>query len=218
MATKAALRQTVRARLKSLSEEELRKQSEAACERLVKHPWYISSRTIGIFLSMPRGEFQTEPILRHAFSAGKRVYCPRVMGDGLMDFFEVASADEALQLPLSKWKIPEPPAADETKADPTVLDLLLVPAVALDLARRRCGHGMGFYDRYIARAKGRPAAARRLQTIGLGLLEQREEEVVTEAHDELLDGVVFPDAAVFADSETPELVASSEAMPDAGET
>lgn len=31
--------------------------------------------------------------------------------------------------------------------DPTDLDLLLVPAVALDLARRRCGQGMGFYDR-----------------------------------------------------------------------
>mmetsp|Transcript_48140 Transcript_48140/g.112578 ORF Transcript_48140/g.112578 Transcript_48140/m.112578 type:complete len:218 (+) Transcript_48140:49-702(+) len=216
MATKTALRKTVRARLKSLGEEELRRQSEAACERLVKHPWYLASQTIGIFLSMPRGEFQTEPILRRAFDDGKRVFCPRVISEpGHMEFFEVESAEAALQLPRSKWNIPEPPVEAKTQAEPSMLDLLLVPAVALDLCRRRCGQGMGFYDRYIVRARARPDSARRLLTVGLGLEQQREAEVPIEAHDELLDGVVFPDAEAFDDSAQEASVANSDPAPAA---
>merc|ERR1712064_137327 len=120
---------------------------------------------------------RTELILRHAFSEGKRVYCPRVMGDGWMEFFEVQSADEALQLPLSAWKIPEPPV-DSVRADPKELDVIFVPAVAVDLARRRCGHGKGFYDRYLARARQRPADQPPCRAIGISLQEQLLEEVV----------------------------------------
>merc|ERR1711924_4561 len=108
-AAKTTLRKQVRSRLRSLEDAELASQSQAVCERLAGHPWYQSCKTIGIFLSMPRGELRTDPLLRHAFEQGKRVFCPRVMGDGWMEMFEVANADDALQLPLSKWKIPEPP-------------------------------------------------------------------------------------------------------------
>ena len=119
-----------------------------------------------------------------------------------MEFFEVRSLEEAAALPLSKWKIPEPPE-HFPRADPWDLDLMLVPAVALDLARRRCGQGMGFYDRYVQRAKQRPDGSRPLRTIGLGLLQQRQEEVPCEPHDELLDAVVFPDCDVFPEERPP---------------
>ena len=48
---------------------------------------------------------------------------------------------------------------------------------------------------YIERAKRRETP---LRTLGLGLREQRVEAVPTEEHDELLDGVIFPDCASFA--------------------
>ena len=56
---------------------------------------------------MPGGELQTEPILRQAFAQGKRVACPIVMDEtnGWMEMFEVGGADEALQLPKSKWRL-----------------------------------------------------------------------------------------------------------------
>eukprot|EP00913_Durusdinium_trenchii_P022563 g21194.t1 len=166
---------------------------------------------------MPKGELRTTPILAAALSAGKRVYCPRVMkateSEAWMEFFEVRSLEEASTLPLSKWKIPEPPdrgthrgrtgrsAETFPRIEATDLDLLLVPAVALDLGRRRCGQGMGFYDRYIQRARrDRPPERLPLRTIGIGLLEQRQEEVPCEEHDELLDGVIFPDGSAFAPS------------------
>ena len=154
---------------------------------------------------MPTGELRTGPILQQAYGSGKRVFCPRVMGDGWMEFFEVKSLEEAAALPLSKWKIPEPPE-HFPKVEPRELDLLLVPAVALDLSRRRCGQGMGFYDRYVQRAKQRPAGSRPLRTIGLGLLQQRQKEVPCEPHDELLDAVVFPDCDVLPE-EAPERLA-----------
>jgi len=194
---KADLRKKVRARVKLLDGDELTRQSEAVCERVVQMSWYTSSQKIGIFLSMPKGEFRTEPILRHAFAQGKQVYCPRVMGDGWMELFEVASAEEALQLPLSKWRIPEP-SAEKPQVQPKDLDLLFVPAVALNLSRRRCGHGMGFYDRYIARTRAEADAKKRCQTVGLALSEQMEEGIPEEEHDEPLDAVFFPDAESLA--------------------
>merc|ERR1712039_187149 len=119
------------------------------------------------------------------------------MGDGWMELFEVASADDALGLPLSKWRIPEP-SADNAQIEPRDLDLLLVPAVALNLSWRRCGHGMGFYDRYIARTRTETAEGKRCRTIGLGLSEQLEEGIPEEEHDEPLDAVFFPDAESVA--------------------
>eukprot|EP00933_Yihiella_yeosuensis_P069922 TRINITY_DN7705_c3_g1_i1.p1 TRINITY_DN7705_c3_g1~~TRINITY_DN7705_c3_g1_i1.p1 ORF type:complete len:211 (+),score=39.45 TRINITY_DN7705_c3_g1_i1:86-718(+) len=200
-AAKTALRKRIRSKLQALDEAELLRQSEAVCERLVKSPWFVASHSIGIFLSMPKGELRTEPILRHAFTQGKRVYCPRVMGEGWMELFEVKSFDEASNLPLSKWRIPEPPESSP-KADPTELDLLLVPAVALDLARRRCGHGCGFYDRYIQRARNRSEkGSLKIRTVGIGLSEQCEDEVPLEDHDELLDAVIFPHSEAFASEE-----------------
>lgn len=129
--------------------------------------------------------------------------CPRVMDadNGWMEFFEVPSADEALQMPKSKWRIPEPPL-DFPRIEPEELDLLLVPCIALDLCRRRCGHGKGFYDRYISRARARAAGAAPCRTVGLGLAEQCLDEVPMDRHDELLDAVIFPDAQAVAEEES----------------
>eukprot|EP00435_Cladocopium_sp_Y103_P041777 s407_g11.t1 len=201
-AAKTALRKRVRSALKALDDVELNCQSQAVCERLLRSKIFTASSSIGIFLAMPRGELRTTPILREAFLQGKRVYCPRVLkateDEALMEFYEVKNMEEVSSLPLSKWKIPEPPETFP-RIEPYDLDLLLVPAVALDLARRRCGQGMGFYDRYIQRARQGTAEKGRLRTIGVALAEQRCEEVPSEAHDELLDAVIFPDCEAFAE-------------------
>eukprot|EP00434_Breviolum_minutum_P039428 symbB.v1.2.035014.t1/scaffold4629.1/size37219/1 len=204
-AAKTALRKQVRSTLKALDDVELNRQSQAVCERLLRSKLFTASSSIGIFLAMPKGELRTMPILKEAFLQGKQVYCPRVLkateDEALMDFYQVKDLEEVSTLPLSKWKIPEPPETFP-RIDPEKLDLLLVPAVALDLKRRRCGQGMGFYDRYIERARKGAASGHRLRTIGLGLLEQRcPDAVPCDAHDELLDAVIFPDCEAFAEEE-----------------
>eukprot|EP00405_Crypthecodinium_cohnii_P016007 CAMPEP_0206461584 /NCGR_PEP_ID=MMETSP0324_2-20121206/25459_1 /ASSEMBLY_ACC=CAM_ASM_000836 /TAXON_ID=2866 /ORGANISM="Crypthecodinium cohnii, Strain Seligo" /LENGTH=201 /DNA_ID=CAMNT_0053933555 /DNA_START=134 /DNA_END=739 /DNA_ORIENTATION=+ len=190
---KAALRKTVADRIKALDEAEILRQSEAVAERLQKNPWYEKSKAITLFLSMPTGELQTSKIVENAFKDGKRVFCPRVMGKGHMEMFEVFNAAEVPTLPLSKWKIPEPPT-DRPMVDPPELDLMVVPAVALNLQRARCGHGAGFYDRYILRAQ----AGGRCKTVGIGLTPQLYDDIPEDEHDQRLDGVIFPDTEAFA--------------------
>ena len=65
-----------------------------------------------------------------------------------MRYFYIHSYDDVAP---GYFNIPEP---DETRnleeaADETAL--LLVPGVAFDKDRHRCGYGKGFYDRYLSR-------------------------------------------------------------------
>lgn len=108
---KTALRRQVRGSLKGLEEAELLRQSSEVCERLARSETFARSRRIGLFLAMPSGELRTEGILALALLQGKQVYCPRVLSveEARMDFYEVTSVAEAQALPLSRWKIPEPP-------------------------------------------------------------------------------------------------------------
>jgi 5-formyltetrahydrofolate cyclo-ligase len=78
----------------------------------------------------------------------------------------------------------------------SVIDCVIVPAVAFDRRCMRLGQGKGFYDTFlekladVRKAKGLPPAV----TIGLGLSEQLVEAgVPVDAHDVALDYVCLPD-------------------------
>ena len=78
---------------------------------------------------------------------GKKVAAPKVFGED-MRYFYIHSYDDVAP---GYFNIPEP---DETRnlkeaADETAL--FLVPGVAFDKDRHRCGYGKGFYDRYLSR-------------------------------------------------------------------
>jgi 5-formyltetrahydrofolate cyclo-ligase len=47
----------------------------------------------------------------------------------------------------NEYNIPEP--LDQETADPSELDLVLVPLLAFDLQGYRVGYGKGYYDRYL---------------------------------------------------------------------
>jgi 5-formyltetrahydrofolate cyclo-ligase len=57
----------------------------------------------------------------------------------------ICSADTIFE--ANGWNIPEP-LGTET-ADPTVLDMVLVPMLAFDKKGFRVGYGKGFYDRFL---------------------------------------------------------------------
>lgn len=62
-------------------------------------------------------------------------------------------------------------------------DLVLVPAVAFDRARRRLGRGGGFYDRTLAARPG-------VRAIGFAHAAREVDEVPVGPHDRTLDAVV----------------------------
>ena len=99
----------------------------------------------------------------------------------------------------NQWGIPEPcekaaKRMENALTESVDLDVLIVPGMAYDRHGRRCGHGGGFYDRYIeklqrARIDQGLAPA---TLLGICLCEQLVEAVVTAPHDILVDMVVTP--------------------------
>jgi 5-formyltetrahydrofolate cyclo-ligase len=138
---------------------------------------YKDAKTVGIYLSMPGGEIQTDPIVRHALASGKQVFVPYLHksglppGDGpvrLMDMVSLKGNQDYESLQRDKWGIPSVDSAtvherqrsvgelDGERAADISLDLILLPGVAFDLdpetgAVRRLGHGKGFYDYFLHR-------------------------------------------------------------------
>lgn len=59
--------------------------------------------------------------------------------------------DDALQLAINAFDIPEPIAGNEVQADE--IDLVIVPLLIFDKRGYRAGYGKGFYDRFMAQCK-----------------------------------------------------------------
>jgi len=79
------------------------------------------------------------------------------------------------------------------------LDVLVVPCVAYDKIGRRCGHGGGFYDRFIEELqdKRERAGQKKAILIGVALDEQLVENVVSGRHDTVVDCVVSSSGGVL---------------------
>ncbi|KAJ2555707.1 hypothetical protein GGF44_002680 [Coemansia sp. RSA 1694] len=120
-------------------------------------------------------EAQTFALAEHALAAGKSLYVPRCRGPR-MDMVRVADTAALAGLTRNAWGIAEP--SDEDPAvDPKILDFVLVPGVAFDVNGNRCGHGRGYYDRYLAMLSPDAVAC------AICLTEQITDQVPTNEHD-----------------------------------
>ncbi|KAI1877245.1 uncharacterized protein JN550_001317 [Neoarthrinium moseri] len=176
-AAKNRLRAVIKQRLTSIPHDSVTSQSAQVFRSLSRFEPYVNAKRIAVYLSMPNGEIQTDPIVRHALSSGKQVFVPYLHksglppGDGparLMDMVSLKSIADYESLQRDKWGIPsvDPGTVDqrvrsvgELEGKPTEdapLDLILMPGVAFDTdpesgAIRRLGHGKGFYDYFLHR-------------------------------------------------------------------
>jgi 5-formyltetrahydrofolate cyclo-ligase len=138
---------------------------------------FVDAKNIAVYLAMPNGEIQTDPIVRHALSSGKRVFVPYLHSSGLspedgptrlMDMVSLRDIQDYESLQPDKWGIPSVDPAtindrqrsvgelDGEASKDALLDLILVPGVAFDTdptsgVVRRLGHGKGFYDYFLHR-------------------------------------------------------------------
>ncbi|KAH9845111.1 putative 5-formyltetrahydrofolate cyclo-ligase [Teratosphaeria destructans] len=199
---KKALRKDVKARLSTLSAEDVTKQSQAAQELILSLPQYKNAKSISVYLSMPVGETQTHSILRDAFEAGKKVYVPYIYrpdSEGssskrkVMDMLQLSSLSEYDGLERDPWGIPTLPEEGIRERCNAIagrgltqglhlggradedggLDLVVVPGVGFDADGNRMGHGAGFYDSYLTRfCDGEGGSKKRPFLVGLCLAEQ----------------------------------------------
>lgn len=116
-------------------------------ERVTQLPVWSQAKCVLAFVSMP-SEVQTQPLVDAARKAGKQV-CAPVLAPGSPDL-SLSVWDPDADLVESPLGFRMPPPSAPTVAD-TQVDLVLVPALAIDQSGYRLGYGKGYYDRLLPR-------------------------------------------------------------------
>jgi len=194
---KQLLRKQLRKLLQTISEKELIYQSNEIFKHVISLKEYQESKNISIYLHMPKGEVRTENLLKHALNSGKNCYVPFIINNTEMEMVKLNSWEEFLSYPKSKWGYPEPKSISEnsTALKTEGLDLIIVPGMAFDLNGNRLGHGKGYYDRYIERAKEFSKLRNKVgpHCVSLSLNEQLLETVIpTNQYDIKPDIIITP--------------------------
>ena len=176
--TKKQLRQQIK-QLKAMTPVALRHvEADMVFKTIQTMPVWKQAQHILCYWSLP-DELPTHEAVNQWLAEGKSIYLPRVKGDDLeiVPYHGAQSLDED-----NKFHIGEPVGEP---VDASCLELIIVPAVALDANRNRLGRGKGFYDRLLNSTS--------CPTIGVVCDFQLVDEVPVEPHDQPLDCVVTSD-------------------------
>lgn len=157
-----------------VSTNSIKEQSSLISNTVTKTTQYQNAKRIGVYLSMPAGEVQTDSIVRDALNSGKQVFIPYIYepskkgttetnSRSLMEMVKLVSLADYESLQRDRWGIPsiDPNTFDQRERVLQTcleqgggLDIIFVPGVAfqIDLQSklvRRLGHGKGYYDSFL---------------------------------------------------------------------
>lgn len=175
-------REKCRAR-RELGDMERRKLSGLIAKKLQKLPEYKEAKTLLCYVSYG-SEADTCDLIVKALAEKKKVYCPKVEGDGL-GFYRIFSLAD---LKPGYRSILEPEGRTERfdEAQDWERTVMLVPGTAFDLSGHRIGYGGGYYDRYLSGF----AEGKRPFCIGL-CFQCQLAEITPCAQDQDMDLVLF---------------------------
>src|SRR5438045_3546377 len=128
--SKNALRQQIRARVKTMTAQQRAAASEQACGLLEQQPLWKNANLIFFYAPLPE-ELDIWPLLRDSIAAGKTVALPR-FDPTTQRYVACQIQDAAKDLDHGQFGIREP-ASNCIAVPPNRLDLILVPGVAFDL-------------------------------------------------------------------------------------
>lgn len=168
---KSELRHIIRARKIHISPEQKAKESVRVFSQIEQLEIFHSCKNILLYNSLP-DELPTKETIKQWLSL-KNIFLPRVKGNELeiVPYNGIMSNDNPFHI--------EEPIGIPVSAE--VLDLIIVPAVALDKKCQRMGRGKGFYDRLLSTTNA--------YTIGVAMDCQLFDTIPTEPHDVPLDAV-----------------------------
>jgi len=179
---KRALRAELRERRQVLSAAQHEQAAEAIAARLEALVAEHGASAISCYLSSPT-EPGTRPFINAAMARGLRVLLPITREDGLLDW--TAATPEGGEA-LSPYGVPE--AVGEVLGPIAVndVDLLIIPAAAVDHEGWRLGWGRGYYDKMLGSMERCPPVYAVIYDAEL------VERVPREIHDQPVTGVVTP--------------------------
>jgi 5-formyltetrahydrofolate cyclo-ligase len=146
MRAKAELRERLRALRRVMPEAACAARTAALCERLIALPEFERARTV-VGYAAYRKEASVERALQAAEDAGKTVGLVRVEPENALGVHRHRRGDALIE---NAYGILEP-AEDAPRLDLAGVDLILVPALAVDARGHRIGYGQGYYDRLLPR-------------------------------------------------------------------
>ena len=180
---KAQLRKSMRAIRDALPKQAVSARSAVICDRVMKLSACAQAGTVVGYAPVLR-EADPSAVLEDALAAGKTVGLPRIEQEGELSV-RTWKRGEALE--PGPWSTRQP-ASSAPRIEACRIELVLVPALAVDPWGYRIGYGKGFYDRLLAQL---PDAT----TVALAYAFQLIAEVPREAHDR-------PVSIVVTDTET----------------
>lgn len=178
---KRILRAELRERRRNMPAHERELASEGLTARLEELVGSTGAESLSCYLSMPT-EPDTRPFVEWAEARGIRVLFPVTREDGLLDWTVGEGEDETSGL----YGVPE--LAGELLGPMALndVDLILVPAAAVDATGMRLGWGRGFFDKTLgSMGKCPPVYAVIFDS-------EFVERVPHEVHDQAVNGVVTP--------------------------
>ncbi|MEO2036696.1 MAG: 5-formyltetrahydrofolate cyclo-ligase [Planctomycetaceae bacterium] len=162
----------------------------------------LSRRIVGAFMALPEyatasvamfyvgvgSEVQTRHDLAFALESDKTIVVPWCNVNGELQLFRLESIHE---LETGMYHIPEPRRElrelPEKQIDAEEPDVIMVPGVAFDERGARLGHGNGYYDKLLQRARADTSC------IALAFECQVFEEIPVAPHDVFMDKMITED-------------------------
>ncbi len=184
-AEKRALRAELRERRRIRTSTERAADTAALTQRLIDLVTDLHVGFLAAYLSMP-DEPDTRDFLQWTCTVGTRVLLPVSRTDGLLDWASYDGEDEdidILGMPTPTSELLGPIAINR-------VDLILVPAAAVDRAGMRMGWGGGYFDKTLGSMEACPPV------YAVIFDEELVDSVPRERHDMPVNGVVTPSGIV----------------------
>lgn len=174
---KKELRKTIKGLLRQKSEVALEFESFSACKRICEHEQFKNAKTILAYNAI---KYECDPkyLVEQARILGKTVAFPLCTENGGLCLC-VPNNENAFF--SGAYGIKEPDINNSTIIEYSIIELMIVPAIAYDKSCNRLGRGGGYYDRLLSNAKS--------FTAGLVFDAQIVENTPREDHDCQVDAV-----------------------------
>lgn len=188
---KQELRKEIRYRKRQFTQEQLGELSLSVISQLRKHPRVKAAHTLLLYYSLP-DEVNTHEWIDELEAEGKRILLPVVINAEDIVIREYTGKHDLAE---GSFHIMQPMGKLFPVSRYQEIEVAIIPGMSFDDAGHRLGRGKGYYDRLLAKLRGKEVdkSGKDIYKIGVCFGFQKLQEIPFESHDILMDEVVNGD-------------------------